>query len=69
MLEISQKLSDWLALSNEQINTTRPLIRGGIADVPVLKMLFTIHENHFSRWLPCFVSIISFLIGIHCMLS
>ena len=49
MLEISQKLSDWFALSNEQINITRPLIRGGIANVPVLKMLFTIHENHFSK--------------------
>ena len=37
MLEISQKLSDWFALSIEQSNATRPLIRGGIVDVPVWK--------------------------------
>ena len=45
-LEFIEKfLENNLALSDEEENTSRPLNRGGIADLPFLRTLLAIHQK------------------------
>ena len=49
-LEFIEKfLENNLALSDEEENTSRPLNRGGIADLPFLRTLLAIHQKPASQ--------------------
>ena len=51
-LEFLEKFSaNNFALSDAEDNTSRPLNRGGIADLPLLRTLLTIHQK---SWEPSF---------------
>ena len=58
-LEFLEKFSaNSFALSDAEDNTSRPLNRGGIADLPLLRTLLAIHqipETHFWEVMDAFV--------------
>ena len=67
-LEFLEKFSaNNFALSNAEDNTTRPLNRGGIANLPLLSTLLAIHKK---SWEPGFWEVMeSFVLLAHATLA